>query len=474
MTGLRVGASVRELVPGDPDAVGSLAARLGSLAGGLGQAAAQIRLVEAGDWIGPAAEAFDDVIDLEPARYETAASAFGRVAGALHRFVGVLRQAQESAQLAIDVFEEAAAATDRWTGARHRYDGVRRSAEAGVATSMALLDGLVAPPADDPGSADRARAEALLVEARLQVWEAGAEAAAIIDDAGAGAPDEPSLAERAIGAVGAAGRAVREFAGGVWESSRDLGVLVWNTSNLRFVLDPDGWRRDIDELAGAVVYGIEHPAAVVRTATDYETWLESPFRAWGHLAPDAVIALATAGAGAGGTVVRRMATTAATVARLEREWHESEARLVAAVDHSVDVFAITPEPVWRTTDEPLYRADDRSPEVIFEAGFVPRNPGNVDLALFVLTGQPSAFVSTTHDADLILESPSEYQYEIDAPGGIDVNATIGPHPFDDEQEIAFPGGIEACSVEGARPYDPGTGQLGPVVSNPEYDPACND
>ena len=97
----------------------------------------------------------------------------------------------------------------------------------------------------------------------------------------------------------------------------------------------------------------------------------------------------------------------------------------------------------------------------------------MDLAVYVMTGDESGFVSTTRDRGLIHREPQDFQYELDVPGGIDVNATLGPHAFDYEQEIAFPGGTESCYIEGARPYDPTTGTLGPFVPNPEYDPACD-
>ena len=371
MSDLHAGASPRELVPGDPDAVDALAARLSALAGGLGLAAAEIRLVEAGDWIGPAADAFDDVIALEPARYETAASAFTVVGAALRGFAGVLRDAQRMAQVAIDTFEDAAAITDRWTGARRQYDAIRRSAERGDPAALARLDGQAPPPAGDPGAAGKSRAEALLEEARALVHQAGVQAAGVADDACEAAPDAPSLTERA---VAFAGHAAREFFGGAWEASYDLGEFVWSMSTLHFVLDPGGWRRDADELAAAIVYGIEHPAAFGRAFSDWDTWAESPFRAMGHLVPDAIVAAATVGTGNTGTFVRRVATIASAATRLEDEAAESSLRLGAAVDRTVDIFAITPEPVWRTTDEPLYRADDRPPETIFAEGFAPRDP----------------------------------------------------------------------------------------------------
>jgi hypothetical protein len=471
MTDLHVGATRQELVPGDPGALETLAVRLDALASGLAQAAAEVRLVRSGDWIGPAADAFTDVIELEPAGYETAAAAFGAVGSAVRRFAGVLEAAQAAARRAIDLYEEAAALTDRWTGAHRAYDAARRSAERGDPSALQRLEGLAPPPVADPGEAGRFRAEAMLAEARALVREAGLVAADVASDASAGAPDAPSLTGRVAGAIG---HQVSEFAGGVWESTRDMGEFVWRHSNLRFVVDHDGYVDDTHELAAAIWYGIDHPSAALRVTSDAHTWTESPARAMGHMVPDAALGAATAGAGAAGTVARRLVVLGGAATRLVDESEESRLRLRVAADDSVDVFTITPEPVWRTTDEPLYRADDREPATVFSEGLLPREPTDTDLALYVLTGGASAFVSTTRDSGLIHRYPHEFQYEIDAPGGIDVNATIGPHPFADEQEVAFPGGIESCHIEGARPYDDDTGRLGPFEPNPVYDPDCDD
>ncbi|MFD7169720.1 scabin-related ADP-ribosyltransferase [Streptomyces violascens] len=145
-------------------------------------------------------------------------------------------------------------------------------------------------------------------------------------------------------------------------------------------------------------------------------------------------------------------------------------RLAAATDRSVDLDQLGMPAVWRTDDAPLFRNDNRLPEAIFDNGFEPLDPSHVDLGEYVREGDPSAFVSTSFRDDIGDDFGGKYTYEIDVPGGIDVNATMGDHPLAYEKEVAFPGGIRPEYIKGARPYDYRTGELGDFIPNPHYRP----
>ncbi|MDT0341311.1 ADP-ribosyltransferase [Streptomyces litchfieldiae] len=150
--------------------------------------------------------------------------------------------------------------------------------------------------------------------------------------------------------------------------------------------------------------------------------------------------------------------------------------LHAAATTAVDVERITPEPSYRTDCRQLYRAETRAPQVIFEEGFHPKDPvnGQYDLVRYVLVNQPSPFVSTTYDHDLYKDwGRATYNYYIDAPGGIDVNATIGDqHRWADQVEVAFPGGVDRAFIVGACPIDRATHTeiMSECVDNPHYRP----
>ncbi|MFF6978929.1 ADP-ribosyltransferase [Streptomyces sp. NPDC008343] len=147
----------------------------------------------------------------------------------------------------------------------------------------------------------------------------------------------------------------------------------------------------------------------------------------------------------------------------------------AAADRRVDVDRITPEPAWRTGCGTLYRADGRGPDIVFEEGFRPRDvvDGQYDLEQYVLVNQASPYVSTTYDHDLYKKWwKSGWNYYIDAPGGIDVNKTIGDtHKWADQVEVAFPGGIDRKYVIGACPVDKTTKVeiMSDCRSNPHFE-----
>ncbi|WP_328356586.1 hypothetical protein OG800_17135 [Streptomyces sp. NBC_00445] len=147
----------------------------------------------------------------------------------------------------------------------------------------------------------------------------------------------------------------------------------------------------------------------------------------------------------------------------------------AAADRRVDISRITPTPVWRKTCGTLYRADGRGPAVVFEEGFLPKDVlnGQYDIESYVLVNQPSPYVSTSYDHDLYKTWwKSGYNYYIDAPGGIDVNKTIGDtHKWADQVEVAFPGGIHRKYIIGVCPVNKTTKVeiMSGCQSNPHYE-----
>ncbi|WP_232002942.1 NUDIX domain-containing protein, partial [Mycobacterium sp. 1245801.1] len=109
---------------------------------------------------------------------------------------------------------------------------------------------------------------------------------------------------------------------------------------------------------------------------------------------------------------------------------------------------------FRTDNGPLYRYDTRPPGIIFEQGFASQAPHWLPEAGWVT---PTTLVSTTRHPQIPLDflDPAEsrghpFLYVIDAPGGVDVNATGGLARHAYQQEIAFPGGIRRENVLGAR------------------------
>ncbi|GHF96604.1 scabin-related ADP-ribosyltransferase [Streptomyces thermodiastaticus] len=111
-----------------------------------------------------------------------------------------------------------------------------------------------------------------------------------------------------------------------------------------------------------------------------------------------------------------------------------------------------PSVKYRTDNEPLYRYDTRGPDEIFAQGFAPRSdklPRSLRLYQKVLhTGENgTAFVSTSRSpGDYIPEWAKQsngdaFRYVINAPGGIDLVATLGTTAFLDQHEVIFWKGI---------------------------------
>ncbi|MFF3560074.1 hypothetical protein ACFYXS_08565 [Streptomyces sp. NPDC002574] len=150
-------------------------------------------------------------------------------------------------------------------------------------------------------------------------------------------------------------------------------------------------------------------------------------------------------------------------------------RLYAAAETDVDLARMRPdEPTWRANCRALYRSDDRPPAVVFTEGLRPADThGQYDLRSYAQRDQPAPYVAATYDREAYRRQDAAYHYWIDAPGGIDVNATIGTRAVRAPQtSVAFPGGIARQFVVKACPVDPATRTEATArcVFNPDYAP----
>gem|GEM_PF-2431352 len=276
-------------MPGNPDELDRLAARLSVFGDGMSDAGAALTNVQAVGWRGPAAEAFSGLLDEQPDKYRTAGSSFTEAVGAIRSYTSVLRDAQAEAGRAVSIYEDAARASQTWQRSRSAHeDAVRSAQSAGDPPPTGP-----APPSTDPGGADRAASRQLLSSAREQVRAQGQRAAATLSAAADEAPDEPGLFDKVMGGIG-------DFFGGVWEGIVGIAetvVLIAELSPVRMLIDPEGWARDVTDLGKGLWYGVTHPVEFAKLLVDWETWKDNPLRAFGKLIPDIAIAIATAGAG---------------------------------------------------------------------------------------------------------------------------------------------------------------------------------
>ncbi|MGW2539053.1 lonely Cys domain-containing protein, partial [Streptomyces sp. NPDC001499] len=148
-----------------------------------------------------------------------------------------------------------------------------------------------------------------------------------------------------------------------------------------------------------------------------------------------------------------------------------------------------PDALWRDHDGPLFRFSPDGPERVFGVGLRAYGPDMVHLLDHVYGGSSlvptTVFASTTANRHYVRDSARanpmgahalyhryRWRYDIQVPGGIDVNATLGlASPFPDQEEVLFPGGIDRRYIRGAQPMEYGM-PLGPYVANPHFAPAA--
>ncbi|GAA3162773.1 MULTISPECIES: scabin-related ADP-ribosyltransferase [Streptomyces] len=120
---------------------------------------------------------------------------------------------------------------------------------------------------------------------------------------------------------------------------------------------------------------------------------------------------------------------------------------------------------WRDDHQTLWRGDGREDtQQIFDEGFTPRGPHLSPLNEYIVKGggQHTAHLSTSCEK-WVAEKFATYGakktgwvYEIEAPGGIDVNATAHRNGYESpylwNKEIDFPGGIRGEYIKRACKY----------------------
>jgi hypothetical protein len=144
------------------------------------------------------------------------------------------------------------------------------------------------------------------------------------------------------------------------------------------------------------------------------------------------------------------------------EWRQTTTD--RGIQPQVDLAAVREDWYWRHDVNTLWRGDTRpDPAAIFRSGFTPLGTDLTPLAKWITGGggQNSAHMSTSCDRWVAQGfatggGKDGWVYAIQAPGGIDVNATARmtgiESPYLWNQEIDFPGGVQGRFIEGACQY----------------------
>jgi hypothetical protein len=142
---------------------------------------------------------------------------------------------------------------------------------------------------------------------------------------------------------------------------------------------------------------------------------------------------------------------------------------------------------WRADDEELYvfaGAGAEHPAAVFADGLRPAGDQLVHVAAHVGDGQvsDSAWLTATRKIGWLRERATAvgdaeaadllgrygWRYDIAAPGGVDVDATLDlAAPYPERAEVLYPGGVDGRHIRGAQRLDGGRA-VGPYVTNPGF------
>jgi Papain fold toxin 1, glutamine deamidase len=270
-------------------------------------------------WHGRAADHFRDAFEVEPRRWFDAGDGFARAASSLGVYADAVADAQARAAWAEGEYARGEQVTAE-ARAAYEADVAAARQEVAEAAAQGKMMTLTIEPFQDPGAVIRQGAVAEYQAARA-AQDAAAQVCADGVRAGcAAAPEERSWLESGLAAVGG-------FFAGAGEAIWDLVTLPGSPiSLLSDGLDLATGHLTPEEMAVKYRLGVEtvgdmlealaeDPVAfgenLGKALLDWDTWADDPARALGHLVPDAIAAVFTAGAG---TMATRGVKGAADVA----------------------------------------------------------------------------------------------------------------------------------------------------------------
>jgi A nuclease of the HNH/ENDO VII superfamily with conserved WHH len=341
---------------GDPDGVAQAATGFSSVAAGTAVAATRLEAMPTmvGSWVGGASVAHASMCLTNAGAARQAAEAATIVVRAAERYAEELRDARRDARHAIRDAREAqhrideakadmADAQGRLADANRRIDaashilalssvGGHPSAAAEADLSAASADAERAAEDERRARRELKRAQDDLDDAKRR-WHKADEAAR--DAARAAAtgfshaaamlpswvapppPAEPppqddrswweKAADVAWDQTKGLGKGAREGVKGLG----DAAAMGYRASPLNAVVDPDGFARQWSQLGQGAMYAYHHPGDFAKMAINYDDLSHGRIGEWlGNLAPDAALAIGTAGAG---TIASRSARVAKVI-----------------------------------------------------------------------------------------------------------------------------------------------------------------
>ncbi|QLY30100.1 hypothetical protein H0264_33810 [Nocardia huaxiensis] len=270
----------KELIRGEPSAIHDVAEKLRNLATSIESTGSALRTINVADWTGEAATAFHTEFEKQPQLWFTAADAMTNTAATLDGWwYWVVVSAQAKAQNAITKWEEAEKAEAAYNALS---DKDKKTA---TRTDGTLRD----------------EARAILNDARSQRDSAAAGVVAAIQGYTEGAPTEPPFTERwadnfsDLNAI--ADHAKLSFTSGLLTSFTGIVQFVRavNPADTYNLTHPAEYLTNLSDLGTGLVVAAADPGAVVNGFLSDAR--KNPFEFAGALTGDALLTVATGGAG---------------------------------------------------------------------------------------------------------------------------------------------------------------------------------
>lgn len=301
-------------ISGSPSAIREKATTMRSRANQYQILSQSLSSLSTDGWTGRAADRFHEKFSVEPGRWQQAATGFTNAADALDLYATSLENTQTTASDCKTNYDEANRITKE---AREEYDAdVERGKQEKREWEQVNGPGtynLTIEPFSDPGESMRNQAVSDF-DSAVSTLETEAETcASTIRASCEGAPEKRNWLETGVAAVG-------EVLYGAFEACLDVGKLLLDLNGISLLFDDlipflTG-ELTAEELAmkfqlrgeSVVAFGKalrDHPLEVgkeiAKGVLDLDTWADNPARAVGHLVPDIVVAVATAGGGTAAT-----------------------------------------------------------------------------------------------------------------------------------------------------------------------------
>ncbi|MFE9041870.1 putative T7SS-secreted protein [Streptomyces sp. NPDC007818] len=298
-----------KLIYGSPGKLRSTAAHLRDFSAAFNDVGLGLEGIDSESLQGQAADAFRRTVKLEPPKWFKGADAFEEAAKALDSFESTVTWAQGRAQAAIDLWKAGTKASeDALNAHKKKVDGFNDAVDKYNAMPADKRDPATLPPRpgefSDPGKDRMKEAQDILAEARRQRNSAAEAARAAVRKARDAAPPKPSYGEQLKDGLDELELMKTHFAMGAIKGTAGIVNFVRGVNPL----DP---------------YNITHPAeyvtnlnstvaGLVRVANDpwgtgkqmLDDFMKDPAEGLGTLVPDAILTVATGGAGAGVKGVR--------------------------------------------------------------------------------------------------------------------------------------------------------------------------